>query len=262
MYNFFPDQLRYNSSTPVVFLGFFSKGTRLEKYLLFDMDGVVVETEHLKAAAHTAAIEYHGGQVPAELYPTVMGQTHTRVRAAFIQACGVAIQAEEYTRVYREVYQNLLAAGPRLVPGVSELLRSLHAAGCRLGLVTSSAVHSAQLVLDWLEQTGFLSEGLFSARIFGEDVAHGKPAADPYLLGLQRLGADVCAPGQCRGLAFEDSHAGLESARAAGLPVIALRHRYNAQQDFSAAAAVLTSFEDTPAVFALIEQCYAEIKNG
>jgi beta-phosphoglucomutase-like phosphatase (HAD superfamily) len=223
-------------------------------FLLFDMDGVVVETEHLKAAAHTAAAERFGGRIPADLYPTVMGQTHAQVRAAFIRASGHPTDPAAYTRVYREVYHAMLAAAPRLVPGVGELLKRLHAAGYLLGLVTSSSIQSAQMVLDMLVAAGVFSDDMFTAHVFAEDVSRGKPAPDPYLLGLERLGSRACVPSQCRALAFEDSNAGVQSAAAAGLPVIALRHRFNAQQDFSCAAAVLDTFTDTDAVYQMIEQ--------
>ncbi|MBE0699286.1 MAG: HAD family phosphatase, partial [Anaerolineaceae bacterium] len=123
-------------------------------FILFDMDGVIVETEQFKAAAHTAAAERFGGRVPADLYPSVMGQTHTHVRAAFIRASGFAVDPAVYTQIYREVYHDLLIAGLRTVPGVSELLQRLHANGYLLGLVTSSSTQSAQIVLDMLVETG------------------------------------------------------------------------------------------------------------
>lgn len=213
------------------------------KIALFDMDGVVVETEHLKAAAHAAAVVHFGGSVPPDLYPTVMGQTHAAVRSAFIRAGGVEIDPEAYTRVYRETYHAWLAERPLLAPGAMDLLTGLERAGYRLGLVTSSSIHTAGKLFDLLGL-----DDIFSARVFAEDVRRGKPDPEPYRLGMQRLNA-----GGAHGVAFEDSQAGVTSAAAAGLAVLAVRHRFNGGQDFSRARTVLNSLADTPAVLALVE---------
>lgn len=214
------------------------------KIALFDMDGVIVETEHLKAAAHAAAVVHFGGSVPPDLYPTVMGQPHAAVRAAFIRAGGAQIDPEAYTRVYRAAYHGWLSEETTLAPGVRELLTALARANYRLGLVTSSSSQTAGRLFDLLGL-----DGIFSARVFADDVQRGKPDHEPYRLGMARLGAHGA-----RGVAFEDSQAGVTSAAAAGLAVIALRHRFNAGQDLSAARVVLPSLADTPAVLALVKE--------
>ena len=64
-----------------------------DRAVLFDMDGVLVQTEALKARAHTAAVEHVGGRVPDGFYPTVMGRSHQAVRGAFLAAAGLRVLA-------------------------------------------------------------------------------------------------------------------------------------------------------------------------
>ena len=76
-----------------------------------------------------------------------------------------------------------------------------------------------------LSRTGLA--GFFAFEVFAEDVLRGKPDPQPYQIALDRL-----AINSHEAVAFENSQAGIESAAAAGLRVFALRHRYNADQDF------------------------------
>ncbi len=216
----------------------------MKKTVLFDMDGVIVRTEHLKAAAHTAAVAKFGASVPDDLYADVMGQTHQDVRAAFIRAAGIPIDPKEYTEEYRRVYSAFLDTQTELVPGVRELLAGLDAAGFQLALVTSSIRPPAEYLLK-----KFRLDHFFKGKICAEDVQHGKPDPEPYLKALDLLSAQATGT-----VVLEDSRSGIIAANAAGLAVIALRHLYNQQQDFSIAFAVLDTLRDTRAVIDLIEE--------
>ena len=80
---------------------------------------------------------------------------------------------------------------------------------------------------------------IFSAILSGSDVVHTKPAPEIYLLTAERLGM---SPARC--VAFEDSEAGVRSAKAAGMTVIAVPNFFTAHQDHSAADVVLSGLED------------------
>lgn len=215
-----------------------------DKAVLFDMDGVLVETEHLKAAAHAAAARRFGGKAPEDLYARVMGQPHAFVRAAFIRATNLEIPTAVYTEAYLEIYHHLLETRLRPTPGIPALLSGLQGQGFILALVTSSQARSAEKILGQLELGNY-----FVTRVAAEDVQRGKPDPEPYLTALARLDLQ---PNQA--VAMEDSQAGIEAAAGAGLEVIALRHPYNAGQDFSKAVQVLDSLTDTLKVIALLEE--------
>ncbi|MBI3698538.1 MAG: HAD-IA family hydrolase, partial [Acidobacteria bacterium] len=88
----------------------------------------------------------------------------------------------------------------------------------------------------------------FRVRVSADDVRRPKPAPDAYLIALDRLRI-----GPTAAVAFEDSASGLEAAGAAGLPVLALRHSFNLEQDLSRAVAQFDSLCDSSTIVETIE---------
>jgi HAD superfamily hydrolase (TIGR01509 family) len=200
--------------------------------VLFDMDGVLAATEGLKAEAHAAAVRDQGGTgVTPELYRRVMGRSYAEVSVEFARGGGIEPDRERYDRVFRETYRRLLDERLRPMPGATELVEALADRGLRLAAVSSSERWMMDRIL-----TGTGLERWFAATVSSDDVTEEKPAAEPYVEGLQRLGLS-----EDRAVAVEDTEAGVASARAAGLAVIAIRHEYNGGHDLGAATAVLSS---------------------
>ena len=214
----------------------------MKRAVLFDLDGVLLETEPLKARAHSAAVAHFGGDAPASFYASVMGMSHAEVRRAFMQKGGIAPPPEEYSRVFRDRYQRLIDAEARTCPGVPDLLKELRRDSIAIALVTSSA----RWMLDGLLERLFAA-GSFDTAVSADDVAHHKPAPDCYLKALATLAPD-------RAVAFEDTSTGVAAAHAAGLPIIAIRHALNAGHDLSLAAKELTSLEDTATVITTVDE--------
>ena len=208
--------------------------------VLFDLDGVLVQTEPLKAQAHLAALRHFGGQASLETYSSLMGRSHAAVRDGLAEAAAVVVDPDIYTQIYRATLAGLMETRLKLTPGAQALVRSLVAKGLRLALVSSS---SAAVIEQVLERTGLAP--YFAVRVSADDVAHKKPAPEPYLAALRRLGL----PPE-RALAVEDSPAGVRSARLAGLRVIALQHALNRRQDFTEAWAVVEGLEQVEAQLA------------
>jgi HAD superfamily hydrolase (TIGR01509 family) len=104
----------------------------------------------------------------------------------------------------------LFATEVRALPGTTELLAALRAEGVPMALVSSSY----RVLVDAVLQHGF---GPFDVTVAGDEVTHGKPAPEPYLLACTRLGVD---PRQC--VVLEDSGAGVASGEAAGCAVVAV----------------------------------------
>jgi HAD superfamily hydrolase (TIGR01509 family) len=204
--------------------------------VLFDMDGVLVQTEPLKAQAHAAATRQCGGDVLPELYATVMGQSLEVIMKAFLTAGQVDAELSDYASTFERVYRKLLQT--QLAPNspVVELLPPLKQYGYRLGLVTSDYAN----VRDWiLAQLGLTP--YFDVLVAKDDVTQIKPAPDGYLLALKRMPLTPA-----RVIVIEDSEAGLQAASSAGLRVLAIRHAFNTNHNFGSASKILDPFHHSP----------------
>lgn len=216
--------------------------------VLFDMDGVLVETEALKAEAHASTIREIGGRYHPEFYLTVMGRPQGDVVRAFIRDAGLNVDEDQYQERFRRTYVDLIRTRVRVVPGAVALLERLRGDGHRLALVSSSL---RWMVDEVLARTGL--RGRFDAVVTADDVCHEKPAPDPYLRALAEL---QLQPN--RAVVLEDTDTGVESGRRAGLPVIGLRHEYNVHHELSGAVAVLASLRDAGQVVVAIERAMAD----
>ncbi|NIR46419.1 MAG: HAD family phosphatase [Gemmatimonadetes bacterium] len=213
--------------------------------VLFDLDGVLVATEKLKARAHAETVERLGGSLDPGYYSQVMGKSHYLAAKAFSEVGGIPFEHVRYAEIFRATYGRALEEGVELMPGARSLVRTLRARGYRLAVVSSS--------LRWMMDTVLARAGLaehFDADISGDDVSAEKPAPDPYLKALAEL--DL-AP-ERTAVVVEDTESGVASAAAAGVSAIAVRHEFNVLHDFSGAAAVVDGLEDVQAVVDLIEE--------
>lgn len=214
-----------------------------QKAVLFDVDGVVLDTESTYASAHEACVRAFGGRLPKGFYRVVggPGRSHEAVRAEFIAAAGIPIDPWEYTKKFRQICAQSFAGPVPVVPGALELWEQLTKAGYFCGFVTSS---KAEFIKPLLRRTALAPmAGSLRHFVYGDDVLQKKPAPEGYLLAMERFGIS----GQST-VVLEDSQSGVTAALAAGLRVVALRHDYNQGQDFSGALAVLPSLADTEAV--------------
>jgi HAD superfamily hydrolase (TIGR01509 family) len=215
--------------------------------VIFDLDGVLVATEPLKASAHAAAVRQLGGEASPDWYGPVMGKAHEVVRRQFLDAGGIRPDPDEYSRIYRERYERLLETDLQPMPGVQALLEALTGKGLRRAVVTSSQRWMVDRVLSKLDLWSHLD-----LVITTDDVEHPKPAPDPYLLALEKL--DLPAR---LAVVVEDSEVGVQSALTAGLRVIAIRHDLNRTHNLEGAEEVLNSLEDTEAIVPILTRLTA-----
>jgi HAD superfamily hydrolase (TIGR01509 family) len=179
--------------------------------VLFDMDGLLVDSEPLWFEAERSVMSRLGGSWAAadqrELIGGSLAQTVGYMRSRARRPAPPGQIASWLLGTMTE----LVAAGRvPLMPGAAELLASLDAAGIPRGLVTSA---QRQIMTAVLASTGLA----FAVTVCGEDVRVGKPGPEPYRRAAALLGE---RPGQC--VALEDSPNGVASALAAGCPVIAV----------------------------------------
>lgn len=179
--------------------------------VVFDMDGVLLHSEEVWDAVREVYVRDRGGRYDAEVQRALMGMSSVEWSRYLHEHAGVRDEPEE---IDAEVVRRMLAAYREhlpLVPGAVEAVERL-AARWPLGLASSS---NRPLIAEVLDLAGLTR--LFRATVSSEEVARGKPAPDVYLEAARRLGV---APGSCA--AIEDSHAGIRSAHAAGMRVVAI----------------------------------------
>ena len=203
--------------------------------VVFDMDGVLIDSEQVWDAAREQLAHERGGRWHERAQRDMMGMSSTEWSRYMHDVVGLSEPPEE---INDEVVQRLSAIYRErlpLLPGARESVARL-AARWPLGLASSSNRPIIDLVL---ELAGL--ERLFRATVSSEEVGRGKPAPDVYLEAARRLGV---APERCA--AIEDSENGILSAKAAGMRVIALpnRHYPPGADALERADAVVDSLED------------------
>jgi HAD superfamily hydrolase (TIGR01509 family) len=179
--------------------------------VVFDMDGVLIQSEEVWDAVRERFVRERGGRYDDEIQRAMMGMSSTEWSAFLHEVAGVSDDPEE---INAEVVRRMLAAYRDhlpLLPGAVDAVKRI-AAAFTLGLASSS---NRELIDTVLDVAGLA--GSFAATVSSEEVAHGKPAPDVYLEAARRLGL---AAGACA--AIEDSHGGIRSAKAAGMRVVAI----------------------------------------
>lgn len=191
--------------------------------LLFDMDGVVVDTQHSvrefwQRIARSEGFSLSTSDLARHVYGHRADHTLRKVFPQIQPAC------------YKEVYQSLREDQESLnytaIPGVLQLLEGLAEAGIPLALVTGAENWKVAAVLGQLNLTD-----AFDTHICAHDVASGKPDPACYLLAAQRLCVDIA---QC--LVFEDAISGVNAAIAAGADCVAIAGPQPASQVLAAGA--------------------------
>ncbi len=182
--------------------------------VVFDMDGVLIDSEERWDAARRDVVAAAGRPFPDAATAAMQGMSAPEWEAYLHDELGVP---EPPQRIGREVVE-AMARGYReelpLLPGATTAVARL-AAAYPLAIASSANRELIELVL---ELTGLAER--FAATVSSEEVARGKPAPDVYLEAAARLGVDA---GRCA--AVEDSANGLRSAHAAGMAVVAVPNR-------------------------------------
>lgn len=202
--------------------------------VLFDFDGILVDTEWAIYEAWHRTFRTHGHDLPLETYTQCIGSDFDTwsPKTHLEQLTGRSFDWHQLDADRQiEIRRDLQQAGP--MPGVVPLLAKLRNDGIPLAVVSSS---SHDWVDRWLKQLGLMS--YFDSVVCRGDAPRIKPAPDLWLEALKRL--DLPA-GRC--IAIEDSLNGVKSAREAGLQVWAVPNRTTACLDFSLADRILPSLE-------------------
>lgn len=180
------------------------------KAVVFDMDGLIVDTEVLIRDLMMELAPRFGGDLPHEVFQRMVGLPNEASDAVARAHFGPDFPLDAFGQAISARVRVTLEAGVALKTGVVELLDHLDLAKTPRAIATSSSHGAVQRTLG---PSGVLTR--FDAVVAAGDYARGKPNPDPFLIAAARL--DV-APDAC--LALEDSHNGVRAAHAAGMMTV------------------------------------------
>ena len=203
--------------------------------VLFDFDGVLVDTEWAIYQAWLATFQAHGHDLPLDVYTRCIGSDFATwsPKTHLEELSGLAFDWHDLdAKRQKAIMADLAGEGP--MPGVMALLENLTAQGIRRAVVSSSSHH---WVDGWLEKLAFAEH--FETVVCRGDAPQIKPSPDLYLEAAKRLGLE---PKDC--LVIEDSLNGMHAAKAAGMCVWIVPNRVTAGLDFSCADRIFPSLSE------------------
>lgn len=221
------------------------------KGIIFDMDGVLINSEPLHYQCWKEALKRRGIELEYEVYKPCIGSTIGFLMELLSESYGVNPKDENLVREMGKVKEEHIAHNgyAPLIAFVPELLKRLKDAGYLLAIASSSpekyirAVTKAHKIEDY-----------FTVLCSGENVRHPKPAPDVFLKAASMLGL---SPEEC--LVIEDSKNGCCAAKDAGMVCIGFQNPDSGQQDLSTAGIIVEGFEEIDTAF--VERAYRRFHN-
>jgi beta-phosphoglucomutase len=191
------------------------------KAILFDMDGIIVDSEPLHVAAFQIVLKDHGYDLSREQYKQhFAGRTDEAGFRHYFNFMGEPIEVPIIMHEKAKTYLALAASQLVPYPDVIEFIQNLAKHKVRLALVTGSLRAEAEVTLKAFNLTG-----LFSAIIAAEDIDHSKPNPEGYLKGAKALSVE---PADC--IIIEDAPSGVQAAKAAGIRCVAVTNTHTAEE--------------------------------
>jgi HAD superfamily hydrolase (TIGR01509 family) len=190
--------------------------------VIFDLDGVLIDTEWVAFQAWCHWTEAHGGSLEEADYPGLTGLTAEETAAYVMERTGLTFDIAEGTAWTWQWVLDSIQKGCQPMPGSLELVRGLAAQRIPLAIASNSYTSYIENILTCIGLLPF-----FPIRASIDQVALGKPAPDVYQHAARDLGID---PQHC--LAIEDSRVGLRAATAAGMRVIVVPGAHDEHNGF------------------------------
>jgi beta-phosphoglucomutase len=205
------------------------------KAVIFDMDGVVVDTEPLSHRANTKFYKSLGIDITDDVYSTFIGNSDRniiqKIKNIYSVNTDEDVLIDQCLDYYCDAFDN--DATLELMPGVKDLIKDLHANGMKILLASSSSKVKIERVFD-----RFGLNQYFSHKISGQDFEFSKPHPAIFLEAVAKSGytADEC-------IVIEDSTNGIKAAKSAGVYCIGYKGEEHSTQDTSLADEVITDFK-------------------
>jgi len=206
----------------------------MKKFLLFDNDGVLVETEKWYYEANKKSLNEIDIELTFDVYMEIMTRGGTAWEVAKKHGYSKSIIDEQRRR--RDIYyREFISSEPIEIDGVVDVLEEL-SRDYSFGIVTTSRRVDFELIHHKREMVKYMD---FTLCV--EDCPRAKPYADPYLAGMKKFNA---SHRQC--LVIEDSQRGLSSAVNAGIECAVVENTFTASHDFSKATYMIKKLQELP----------------
>ena len=205
----------------------------MKNTILWDNDGVLVDTEKYYLEANTIFLRDYGIEVTGELYNRI---SLRRGKSMLTLLADKGYSADEILKLREqrdEIYIDLVMSNDITIESAGDVLASLHGR-FKMGVVTTT---KREYFTKVHENTGFLK--YFDFVVAREDYKMAKPYPDPYLLGISR---SESRPEEC--IAIEDTERGLNSAVSAGIDCVVIPSGLTKNNEFKDAKLVLNSISD------------------
>ncbi len=202
------------------------------KAIIFDMDGIIVNTEHLHAKSHIDALAKHGIKLDEKTYYDFWTRKGKGTKE-FVEENKFEVSVDKIREEKRALYIELVRKELQVCDGAVDKVREL-SGRYKLALVTSSHRKETNPIL---EQTG--SAGFLDAIVTGDDVEKRKPEPDGFIMASNKLGikpVDI--------IVIEDAEKGLIAAKRAGMKCIIIPNACTIDNDFSSADLIIKSMRE------------------
>ena len=190
------------------------------KGVLFDMDGVLVDSEPFICKAAIMMFEEMGIKVVPEDFHPFVGMGENRYIGGVAEQHGATVDIEKVKARTYEIYQNIVRGNLTPLPGVHKFISVCREKGFRLALATSADRVKMEVNL---REIGLTSD-TFNYIVTGLDVKNKKPSPDIYIMAAERIGLE---PHEC--LVVEDAVSGIKAGKAAGCRCLGLTTSFEAE---------------------------------
>ena len=207
----------------------------MKQCIIFDMDGVIIDSEPLHQSCEKAVFQLIGVSVPDDVQSSFMGCTDEFMWSQIASMYQLSIDIPEILETKKSIYLKYLKE-KKIAPiaGVVELLTKLFNNEFLIALATSAPHEQIDYILNTFDIKHF-----FNSITSGEDVSMGKPNPEIFLTTAKSVGVE---PKSC--IVIEDSFNGITAAKNAGMKCIAYKNPNSGNQDLSKADMIITSFEE------------------
>lgn len=218
------------------------------KAIIFDMDGVIIDSEPLHARANIQAMKKFGLDITMEYVSQFIGNTILYMCETIRNDFGLELSSKELSaEIAKQIDLLHEIEGYTPVPYVKELIQDLHRHGLKLAIASSSTPELIKRIADIFELTPY-----FDCLVSGLSVPNSKPAPDIFLKACEEL---KVSPDEA--IIIEDSMNGVLAATRANITAIGLQNPNSGNQDLSKAYMIVESFEEIDSDFISRAYCHS-----
>lgn len=206
------------------------------KAVLFDMDGVIVDTEPLHHKAYFGMFDVMNIDVTESHYQTFTGQSTINVCRHLCEHFSLQQQPEELVQTKRNIFKDLFVndSSLKLLDGVLDLIQDYYSNDLTLVLASSASMQTIESVFNRFDLNKY-----FKGKLSGADLKASKPHPEIFIKASEIAGYDKQ---NC--IVIEDSTNGIKAAKSAGIYCVGFKSPHSKNQDYSKANLVISSFDE------------------